>query len=145
MIERMHAWEGLLLITNSTTELQIFLNSVIVSIYAIKFALEWKTLKKKEKADFQICTFKALNSEQDTCTKAVFAQKFKTFKSHHEKVITAQNEISSLFTKVCQLCIKKHFTNRFSSMLQCYSILSGHPRSLIHHPRLVAALHLLRL
>lgn len=99
-VARMHEREGLMAVLDSTSVLQSFLLSVVGSVQAIRFSIEWKPLTKAEKAKFRLDVFHKVNPNHATWSKDNYKQELRNFKSRHEKVITARNEIKSLFMKV---------------------------------------------
>ena len=104
--ERLHKRDSILRSVMRQETLAIFLDSVLGSIHAIRFALEWKTISTKPggklwKTEYRASAFNAHYPDfvEAMHTREDYMKKFKAFGSRHEKVITARNILLKMFRR----------------------------------------------
>jgi len=104
--ERLHKRDSILRSVTKEGDLRIFLDSLLSSIHAIRFASEWKTISalpggKLWKIQYRANAFNAQYPDfiADLHTREDYMAKFKRFGARHEKVITARNVILKMYNR----------------------------------------------
>ena len=90
LVERMHERETLMTGMQSADALHSFMISILRTIHAIRFSIEWAQLAPAAKTRFR----------EDACDQLAPELTYAQFQHRHEKLIKARNDLKKMFLKV---------------------------------------------
>ena len=101
-VDRLAGREIILKNINITTSLQWFVHSLLKTIHAIRFAIDWESLSRAEKQKYTTDIFNQYEAEfvSQIHTVQQYKKKFELFKKRHEWVVTSRNDLKKMFFKV---------------------------------------------
>ncbi|KDR73544.1 hypothetical protein GALMADRAFT_617279 [Galerina marginata CBS 339.88] len=88
---------------DTTNSLHAYVHSVLRSIHALRFAIEWGQLTPAMKTRFRNEAFALYNPVFDP-TDAEYKRAFDVFQHRHEKVVKARNDLKRMFVAVSVKC-----------------------------------------
>ncbi|PPR04382.1 hypothetical protein CVT26_004220 [Gymnopilus dilepis] len=89
LVERMHERETLMTGMQSADALHSFMISILRTIHAIRFSIEWAQLAPAAKTRFR----------EDACDQLAPELTYAQFQHRHEKLIKARNDLKKMFLK----------------------------------------------
>lgn len=122
---RIRERENIMLAVESENALQKFVNGVVHTVQAVKFAIDWDILNTEQRATFTPEIFRQLNADYETFSAGEYKKRWAKYKLRHDKVIRARSDVRKLFLKVCHVHDRRSYLRLVSSMPQCSWTLVG--------------------